>query len=138
MSFKFNPFTGLLDYTNDTSLFAEKVSDVFVCLGTVQIGDLVRPSTATSNTVETIPTNSYPGLALGVVISKPTTTSCEVLISGKLSDLTGLDFGKVMFIGVDGKLTTTPPLTGHSQKMGIAMTSSTAFLLPSSEKVVLS
>ena len=116
--------------------FAEKVSDIFNCDASTAIGDVVRPSETLEDTVVTLTSNVFPNTAIGVVIEKPSATTCEGLISGKLENLSGLTFGRAVFIDTDGTLTTTPPATGHQQKMGLAIKSDTMFLLPSLEKVI--
>jgi hypothetical protein len=136
MGFKLNPFTGLLDLVPSTVQFAKKISEVFNCDSGTQIGDVVRPSEIITDTVVSLTSNVYTNLAFGVVIAKPTATTCEVLISGKLEGFSGLTFGKVLYIDTDGTLTTDVPATGHLQKMGMALKSDTIFLLPSMEKVV--
>lgn len=145
MAYKWNPFTGNFDQVIDneasnTTEFAQKVAEEFDCLATAQVGDIVVPSTTTPNLVEELDSNVYDNLAFGIVIEKLTLTTCKVLISGKLAGasygLSGLTFGKPLFIGTDGSLTTTVPATGHLQKMGIAVKADTIFLLPTMEKVV--
>lgn len=136
--FKYNPLTGVFELYSPTRRveYAEKVSATFSCDEATVIGDLVVPSTTTEDTVLTIKSNVYSGLVIGVVINKPTPDTCEVLATGKLGDISGVEFGKPMFVGTNGKLTTTCPTTGHKQIMGMTLTSSSAFLLPSTEKVV--
>ena len=143
MSYRLNPFTGQLEHVRGLQTnveFAEKISVIFDCDVSAAIGDVVRPSTTTADKVEVVTTNIWPNLAIGVIITKPTTTTCEVLISGKLEGITfglsGLTFGKAIFVGTSGGVTTTVPATGHLQKMGLAIKSDAIFLLPSLEKVV--
>jgi len=139
MSVKINPFTGLLDVTassTEFAEFAEKISDIFDCDIDLIIGDIVTFSTTIANKVESLDSNIYSGLAVGVIISKPTSTTCEVLFSGKVSVSETFSLGRPIFIGEDGKLTTTKPNTGHLQKMGMSMNAHIAFLLPSTEKVI--
>jgi hypothetical protein len=144
MSFKFNPITGMFDMTrgvdssSNTIEFAEKVAAEFDCDAGVAVGDLVVPSNTVSDTVEKITVNSYDGLVIGIVIRKISSTRCEVLASGKISGLTGIDFGKPLFVGTNGKLTTAKPVTGHLQAMGMSLTTTTGFLLPSMMKVIQS
>ena len=138
MVLKLNPLSGVFDFTTDSTEFAEKVSDEFDCAASVAVGDVVIPSEVTENTVVALTSNVYNNLAFGVVITKITTTTCEVLMSGKLEGLSGLSFGRPMFIHTDGTLTTTPPATGHLQKMGFAAKADSGFLLPSMEKVIQS
>jgi hypothetical protein len=43
-----------------------------------------------------------------------------------------------LFVGTNGHLTTSKPSTGHLQAMGLSITATTAFLMPSLTKVVQS
>lgn len=134
---KFNVFTDNFDITPNFIEYARKASGIFDCSETLQIGDLVRASTTQQDLVEVITSNVYQGLVLGVVIRKPTSTKCEVLILGKAEAVaTDFVFGDVVWVGTDGSLTTTKPATGHLQKMGIALTTTDMILIPAMEKVV--
>lgn len=138
MSWNFNPFLGVITQKSSKATDAEtalKVQEEFDNDGPVQVGSVVVPSSALQDTVRAIDTNyNYPSAAFGVVTEIVSPTRCKVLISGKLSgsiyQLAGLTFGKTVFIGADGKLTTTPPASGPLQKMGIALKSDSIFLLP--------
>ena len=141
--FKFNPFTGNLDRTATKQTVvetAEKIAETFDCLAGAAVGDVVVPSRTTQNLVLTLSSNVYDDAAFGIIIEKITLTTCKVLISGKLAGaafgLGGLTFGKPLFISTSGTIPTTPPTTGHLQKMGIAIKTDTIFLLPSLEKVI--
>lgn len=137
MSYKLNPFTGILDLVPSRVQFASKVSDIFDCEISTQVGDVVRPSDIITNKVISLTDNVYSNLAFGVVLNKPTSTTCEVMISGKLEvGVSGLAFGKVCYIDTDGTITTSVPATGHLQKVGLAIKSDIMFLIPSMEKVV--
>jgi hypothetical protein len=143
MPLRFNPLSGQLDWIGDSGSspsipVAEKVADVFTCAATVAIGDLVVPSELVSGDVEALSSNVYNNLCFGVVISKPSLTTAEVLVSGKLLGLSGLPIGRPLFVGTSGQLTAIKPATGHLQTMGISITSSTAFLMPSLTKVIQS
>ena len=136
----FDYVTGRVLEVSETTAIdtATKIADIFTCDVSVAVGDLVRASTTTDETVETVTTNVYSDIVIGMVISKPTATSCEVLFSGKVEDngLSGLTFGKVIWVGTSGEVTTTKPTTGHIQKLGVAIKSNKIFLLPSTEKVI--
>jgi hypothetical protein len=124
------------DSTTTTVEKAEKIVAILDTDASTAIGDLVRPDTVVSDKVVTVTSNIYPNIVIGYVISKPTSTTAEVLISGKVTGLSGLTFGKVVFVGTSGEVTTTVPATDR-QKLGIAIGSDTIFLLPSTEKVVV-
>lgn len=138
----FNPLNGELDlvsFQTDVEV-AAKVQETFDCAQSTSIGDLVVPSEILNDTVESVSTNYYPNLVFGVVVAKPTPTRATVLVSGRLQgsqyQLMGLDFGKALYVSPLGKLTTTPPTTGHVQRLGIAIKSDSVFLLPSMDKVI--
>jgi hypothetical protein len=140
MSYRFNPFTGLFDNVSGaggTVEYAEKVAAEFNCAAEVVVGDLVRPSETDADTVLRVTSNTYSGLVFGIVIEKISSVRCKVLVSGKITGLTALDLGKAIYVNDVGGITTTPPLTGHRQKLGISINATTAFLLPSMEKVIL-
>jgi len=140
MAFRFNPLSGQLEIDRASSSveFAEKISSEFLCDISSVVGDVVVPSTTVSNKVDSLSSNVYSNLAFGVIIDKITPTTCEVLISGKLTEgISGLDFGKVVYINPAGVITTSVPTVGHQQKMGMAIKSNELFLLPSLEKVIL-
>jgi hypothetical protein len=145
VAYRWNPVSGQLDLvrpTQTTVETAEKIADTFDCDATALVGDVVTPSETVENKVESLAGNVYNGLAFGIIIEKLSLTTCKVLISGKLTgatyNLAGLTYGKALFVGTDGTITTTTPTTGHRQKMGMAIKSDTIFLLPSLEKVILS
>lgn len=135
----FNPVSGDFEFQPNKNA-AQKVQETFDCSPATAIGDLVVPSLTSIETVEPINSNYYDNLVFGVVVAKPTATRATVLVSGKLSggayQLSGLTFGKCLYISSLGKLTTTPPATGHLQALGIALKSDVVFLLPSMTKVI--
>lgn len=143
MALTFNPFTGDFDFiaAPQTEVeVAEKVAEEFDLYGIGQLGDLIIPSPNQVDSVEAISSNYYTGVVFGIIIGFISPTRVKVLISGKLTgatyQLSGLTFGSVLFISSLGKLTTTPPPTGHLQRLGIAVKSDSVFLNPSPDKVV--
>lgn len=134
-----NPLNSEFDAVLSSVEFAQKLADIFICDASAAVGDLVVASQNVSDTVEVVSTNVYNDLIFGVIISKPTSTQAEVLISGRLDGFfTGLTFGKSVFVSETGGLTTTKPATGHVQIIGRAIKSDSIFLLPSNEKVIQS
>jgi hypothetical protein len=119
---------------------ADRVSDFFICDASAAPGDMVVASSVVQGKVDVISTNVYPGLVMGIIINKTSITTCEVMVSGKVASglVSGLAYGSALFIGANGKLTTVPPTTGHLQGMGMAITPTSAFLLPSTSKTVRS
>lgn len=69
--------------------------------------------------------------AVGLISSKPTTTSCNVQFTGVVTGLSGLTPGALQYLsGTAGGLTETAP-TANAQIVGVAITSTSMFLLPS-------
>lgn len=134
----FNPIEGDIDFTfiQDS---APKVQETFNLDGIAAIGDLIVPSDVVAESVKAIADNTYDNVVFGVIVGFETPTRVQVLVSGKLKGITyqlgGLTFGKALYVGTNGKFTTTPPLTGNLQAMGIALKSDSIFLLPSITKV---
>lgn len=78
--------------------------------------------------------------ALGVVLTKPTATTCTVHLRGELTGLSGLTAGAPVFVGTNSQLTTTvPALPGsgirHLQRMG-GMISATKMLFDPSTLLI--
>ena len=141
MVYKFNPFIGNLD--NGPDLASESTTSVpltafFDCLVGSVLGDTVVLSTSVANQVDTLTSNVYPGLAIGIILAKPTSVICEVQLIGVLTDITGgFSIGLPVFIGPTGVLTTTKPTTGSIQVMGTSISTTKVVLIPSSNKVTL-
>lgn len=100
---------------------------VFACDSAVAIGDLVTASAAADGTVEVVTDNLYANVVVGVVVSKPTLTQAVVRQIGIQGGFSGLTRGRIVFVGTDGKPTTTFPATGNRQSIGTA-TSATHIL----------
>ncbi len=139
----FNPLTGLLEPNAaafEETEFALKVAENFNVVEPASVGDLVVASATLPETVEPVSNNLFDNTVFGVIIEKLGVGSAKVLISGKLSgslyQLAGLQTGKTVFVSESGKMTTTPPATGHLQVMGVALKSDTMFLNISLSKVV--
>lgn len=81
--------------------------------------------------------------AIGVIISKDSSTECLVHIFGIMEDTySGLDVSCVIFVAADGSLNKTPPVppSGESvfvQAMGSTMGSSSIYLIPNFSMVKL-
>lgn len=78
--------------------------------------------------------------AVGVVILKPTTTSCLVQWLGETPPIfSGLSAGEIYFLGSDSKVAETPPLPSTSnmfvQTIGVAAASDRLYVKPESNLV---
>ena len=74
--------------------------------------------------------------AIGVIIQKPTSVTCEVQLSGELDGLlSGFTPGRVLFVAVDGSLTHTIPTAAvgqlaYIQSMGVALSDDVVLVMP--------
>lgn len=125
MRVTWNPFIGAIDFVLGKQQVASEAGLVLTnvpCLASVYVGAAVRMDSGTAENA--IATGLVASNVLGFAISKPTTTTCNVRVSGLLEPvLTGLDDTKEYFLSatVAGDITTTIPTTsGHVvYKMGI-------------------
>ena len=107
------------------------------CDAATNIGDPVK-SSLIAGQVESLISNVFSDLCIGVVIEKPTPTTCIVGIIGVVCGIgAGLSIGKALFIGPSGQLTTTRPTTGHLQILGTAIGTENILLNVSTNKTVL-
>lgn len=138
----YNPLSGEIEfaYLQDSVELAQKVQETFTLYGPAAVGDLVVPSANQAESVEAISSNYYSNLVLGVITGFVDPTTVKVLVSGKLTgasnQLAGLTFGQAIFVSSLGKITTTPPTSGHLQAMGTALKQDVVFLLISPNKVI--
>jgi len=140
MGSRFNPFTGNIDYVSNPGQFttAREVDITLDCDAGAAPGDSVIISATVDDLAVVVTSNNYVGVVMGVIISKPSTTTCSVRVLGRIDGLaSGLGKGKPIFIGASGELTTTPPITGGQQVMGIAITATDFLVNPERRKVIL-
>jgi hypothetical protein len=97
------------------------------CAISLAVGDFVYQSVTINNRAIKITDNNSPNPVLGRVRAKPTTTTCEVLLTG-ITDYT-VGRGRV-FIDATGGLTTTPPTTNYLQEIGTSFGNGKVLLLP--------
>lgn len=117
---------------------ATEYTKTFDCAVSVSIGDVVYPSDATDNLVITNTDNTKLSPSIGVVIAKPTTTTCTVQMFGECSlTFTGIQRSKKVFLDTDGTLTTSVPGTGYLQQMGFSYENTKVFIDPQEIRVKL-
>lgn len=98
------------------------------CLVGVAVGDLVYPSDTVADDVLECIDNVTTIPAIGIVTQKLTTTSCRVLTYGKYETaIGGLIKSKKVFLGTNGKPTTTVPTAGYIQPIGYCETDGSFF-----------
>lgn len=109
------------------------------CSVAEQVGDPVVFSETIDKKVERITSNIYNNLVVGIINEKPTPTTCIVIVSGILDNVTtGLSRGKAIFVSTTGGLTTTKPATGHLQIIGMALSATGLNVNIGTEKVIQS
>lgn len=94
-----------------------------------QPGDLVYINS--SMTVTKLTSNSaliVPNGIFGVGYSKPTTTTIEVMFTGIMTGYSGFTPGLPLFIGTTGVPTHFAPMSGVSQQIGRAVTTTDMFV----------
>jgi hypothetical protein len=107
------------------------VVEIFDCALTVSVGDVVYPSISVDNFVISNTDNTVIIPSIGIVVSKPTSTTCGVQLYGPCSlIISGIDRAKKVFLATDGTLTTTPPTTGYLQKIGFSYEQNRVFIDP--------
>lgn len=105
------------------------VSKVFTTDVGTAAGDLLVINGA--NTVTKIADNSaatIPQGIFGVGLTKPTTTSIEVVFMGIVGVYGGFTTGGALFISTGGGLTHTAPTTGMVQRVGWAISATELFV----------
>jgi hypothetical protein len=125
--FGFNPLKGSLDLMGSATT-VPKLVQLFDCTTDEEVGDLVRISAA--NTVSKVTSNDaleIPNGIFGVGFSKPTTTSINILFTGIVGGYLALTAGDPVFVGSDGSVTQTKPLTGMVQQLGFAVSATEVF-----------
>jgi hypothetical protein len=124
-----------------TARFGFRAADVRVadCTSAEAIGDFVRVSgTQVSNRdqVRKADPSSYAKLpAVGVVISKPTPTTCLVQWMGETPEIfSGLAAGSLYFLGADSRIADNPPApVGRDmfiQAVAVALSDKKAYIRP--------
>lgn len=82
--------------------------------------------------------NNQVKLTIGIVISKPTSTTCKVKVLGVEDGFSGLSIGDRVWLSPTGGLTTVTPATGYQQVLGIAVSSTKIYFTPNSSRVLKS
>lgn len=126
------PATGrwLIDFsTLATSVAGLAAQGTFTCLSGDAAGDWVYISAA--NTVAKADADDTAKLpVIGVIVSKPTTTSCVVQTTGQVT-LSGLTAGAIYYLsGAAGAITATP-VSANAVPIGIAKSTTVLVLLNS-------
>ena len=106
-----------------------RLTDVFDTDLATAVGDLVVVSG--TNFVSTIADNAnltIPFGIFGLALSKPTTTTVEVIFMGLIAGFVGFTPGQPLFVSTSGVPTHTKPVTGTVQQIGFATRTNEFFL----------
>lgn len=135
---RFNPFTGLPDYVQSSSTtILVPVGFEAECAASDNVGDPVVLDASVDDRVESLSSNVYDDLVVGIIQTKISTTRCIVIVMGLLVGITtGLTRRKAVFISTTGGLTTTPPPTGHQQIIGQAVNDTDIVININNQKVI--
>jgi len=108
---------------------------IFPCVSTVQKEDLVY--LASNGLLTTAFSNNPQTPIVGMVIAKPTASTCEILFTGLVSYSLNLDFG-IIYVGNDGKLATTPTPAGGglNQVMGTSFGNGKIYFYPNYVRII--
>ena len=105
------------------------------CEETAAINDFVYQSGDTDDFAVVAETNTEDPSVFGLIFAKTTPTLALVMLLGAKNGYSGLVRNKNVYLGTDGKATTTPPSTGDLQILGIALSSTRILFKPILQKV---
>lgn len=124
-----------LTYVSGSSYGAAATTFTASCLLTDAVGDCVY-MTGDYSVARADITDASKVPAVGVIISKPTTSTAIVRTHGEITGVyTGLVSGKVYFLGATGVPVVSPPVAGlnpfvYIQKIGLAISSNVLLVTP--------
>lgn len=137
MGLTYDIFNDTLTLEPKSASSATQVIRSFDCNSTLVVGDHVYEDVA--GHVLKLADNTSIIPALGVVISKPSSLRCRVLILGARSGYTGLLAGKAVYLSVTGGVTQDPDSLnpGYQQTLGVAAGTDTVFYMPNANRTYL-
>lgn len=116
-----NPFSNEFDAVQvKDNISAQTLVVSRNCLEAVSVGDLVVESLTIVNGVDAVSDNNDVRPVIGIVIEKPSTTTCRVLLVGTIGGLSGLTKASKVFLNTDGTITSSVVTTGYLQCLGTA------------------
>lgn len=123
---KFKDNAGIV---TDVGSGSSSLDIVYTCSTLIAVGNAVYISSAdtvdlaSNTTLSTTP-------CVGIVVNKPTTTTCTVRSMGVITGLVGLSEGSKYYLGTSGGVTTTAPTGSGSavQLVGVSKNSTTLLL----------
>ena len=108
------------------------ISQIMDCAASVVVNDWVYQSLTTNNRAIKATNNSPNAPVIGIVIDKPTTTTCEVLLNGTYN--LAVDRGK-MFLGTGGVASNVGPGSGYLQTLGVSFGNGKVYINPNLNRV---
>lgn len=117
---------------------ADEATRVVVTMGcdsSAAVGDIVYQDTSVNDWVVVATNNTDARQVIGAIYSKPTPTTCKVILLGELSAYSGLSTGAKVFLSTSGTPTQTAPATGYVQNLGVAVNSTTILFIANNLRV---
>jgi hypothetical protein len=105
------------------------------CDATLAAGDLVCESSTITNGVDKVTSNSELRDVIGWVVSKPTSTTAEVLFKGTITGLSGLTKAGKTYLSSAGGFTATLPTINYVKILGHAIDTNQIDFNPINTKV---
>ena len=115
---------------------ATKIVLTFDCEASADVGDLVYIDPDNENKVLVNANNTVIQQTIGVITTKPDSTTAKVLILGIASGYSSLTISGKIFLGTDGLITQTLPTSGYRQVLGVAASETEILFIPSNERVL--
>jgi hypothetical protein len=103
--------------------------------GTLAVEDLVYQSPSENRYVLKVIDNTTVNPVIGMVQSLQMNDTVVVMQVGIFTITDTLSSGKTVFVGTNGRPTTTPPSTGFLQSLGVATTTNELFINPEVRRV---
>jgi len=131
-SLKLNPATGELEtvLNPEEVVSVKKIEITRNCDAGLSIGDFVFESLSIDNYVEKAVDNTSIAPVIGIVISKPTSTSATIVVLGLVGGFSGLTKGKNVFLSTLGEATNVLVTSGYHQVLGYAESATEVFIRP--------
>lgn len=114
----------------ESSVAGLAAAATYTCLSGDAVGDWVYVSAA-STVAKADADDATKIPSVGVIVSKPTTTSCVVVVAGLATGLTGLTAGSLYYLSTTaGAISATAAASPNAAPVGIAITTTTMLVLP--------
>ncbi len=114
------------------------LKEIRPCDETLAVGDLVMESATTPGNVDEATSNTDSRRIIGICIEKPTSTTANILFTGKVTGLTGLTISAKVYCSTGGVITGVLPTTGYIQVLGDAISITEVDFSPSHQRILRS